>query len=130
MTTPKRMAGEGARPGAATRTLSGRRKRSVYRVNAAASSPPAATKGKPMRGTRPSIWINVICRAACGLLVSLTAACSGSDETPPGPTSPTPTAPQTPTGGGERVHLSGRVLNQNGIPVSGALVEVDYAPAG
>lgn len=72
-----------------------------------------------------------MCRAACVLLALLASACSSSDEASPRPTptSPTlPTPPIPPTSSG-RLQLSGRVLDQNGTPVSGALVEVDY-PAG
>lgn len=71
-------------------------------------------------------------RAACALVVLLASACSRSDEASslPTPTSPTlPTPPISPVHG-ERLQLSGRVLNQNGAPMSGVLVEVDYAPAG
>jgi hypothetical protein len=57
-------------------------------------------------------------------------ACSPSDEATPlaSPTSPTLSTPLPSVG--VRVQLSGRVLDQNGTPVSGALVEVDYSPAG
>jgi hypothetical protein len=84
-----------------------------------------------MRGTRRSRWLIVMCRAACVLLASLTFACSASDERalPPTPTSPTLPVPPTPPASGMRLQLSGRVLDQDGAPVSGALVEVDY-PAG
>ena len=74
-----------------------------------------------------------MCRAACVLLASLASACSPSDEASPRPTptSPTPTSPipPTPPANSGRLQMSGRVLDQNGTPVSGALVEVDY-PAG
>jgi hypothetical protein len=85
-----------------------------------------------MRGTRRSRWVIVICRAACFLLTSLPSACSSSEEALPQPTltSPTQPTPPIPPAYGERVQLSGRVLNENGAPVTGALVEVDYAPAG
>ena len=69
-------------------------------------------------------------RAACVLLVSLASACSPSAETPrPTPTSPTPPMPPAPPASSGRLQLLGRVLDQQGAPVSGALVEVDY-PAG
>ena len=85
-----------------------------------------------MRGTRRSRWIIVMCRAACVLLASLASACSPSDEASPRPTptSPTLPTPPTPPASGGRLQMSGRVLDQNGTPVPGALVEVDYAPAG
>jgi hypothetical protein len=85
-----------------------------------------------MRGTRRWRWIIVMCRAACVLLASLPSACSRSDEASslPTRTSPTLPTPPIPPVHGERLQLSGRVLNQNGAPVAGALVEVDYAPAG
>lgn len=82
-----------------------------------------------MRGTRRSRSIIVVCRAACVLLASLLAACSPSDEASPRP-SPTSPTPPTPQASGLRLQMSGRVLDQNGAPVPGALVEVDYAPAG
>ena len=66
------------------------------------------------------------------LLASLASACSPSDKASPRPTptSPTPpTAPTQPPPSG-RLQMSGRVLDQNGAPVSGALVEVDYASGG
>jgi hypothetical protein len=74
----------------------------------------------------------VMCRAACVLLVSLATACSPSDEASPLRTATSPTLPTPPTvpANSGRLQLSGRVLNQNGAPVAGALVEVDYAPAG
>jgi hypothetical protein len=85
-----------------------------------------------MRGIRRSNWFIVICRAACVLLAALGSACSASDEAPqPTPTSPTlPTPPPTPPASSERVRMSGRVLDENGAPVSGAIVEVDYASVG
>lgn len=70
-----------------------------------------------------------MCGAACVVLASLVFACSPSDKAslPPTPTSPTlPTPP--PSSG--RLQMSGRVLDQNGTPVSGAGVEVDYASGG
>jgi hypothetical protein len=72
-----------------------------------------------------------MCRAACVLLVLLASACSPSDEASPRPTltSPTLPTPPMPPVSSTRLQLSGRVLDQNGTPVSGALVEVDY-PAG
>ena len=73
-----------------------------------------------------------MCRAACVLLASLPSACSPSDDAPPRstPTSPTLPTPTTPPASSGRLQMSGRVLDQNGTPVPGALVEVDYAPAG
>jgi hypothetical protein len=70
----------------------------------------------------------VTCRAACVLLALLASACSSSDEASPRPTPTSPILPTPPANSG-RLEMSGRVLDQNGIPVSGALVEVDY-PAG
>jgi hypothetical protein len=85
-----------------------------------------------MRGTRRPRWIIVVCRAACVLLASLASACSPSDEASPlrTPTSPTLPTPPTVPANSERLQMSGRVLDQNGTPVPGALVAVDYAPAG
>jgi hypothetical protein len=82
-----------------------------------------------MRGTRRSRWIIVMCRAACVVLASWASACSSADEASP-PLTPTSPTPPTSPAYGVRVQLSGRVLDQNGAPVPGALVEVDYAPAG
>ena len=92
----------------------------------------SATKGgRDAVGNRGSRWIIVMCRAACVLLASLASACSPSDEASPRPTptSPTLPTPPTPPAFSGRLQMSGRVLDQNGAPVSGALVEVDY-PAG
>ena len=103
--------------------------RAFTRLNA--SEHPAGVSRRVMRRTRRWRWIIVMCRAACVLLALLASACSSSDEASPRPTptSPTlPTPPIPPTSSG-RLQLSGRVLDQNGTPVSGALVEVDY-PAG
>jgi hypothetical protein len=77
----------------------------------------------------------VICRAACILLASLLSACSSSDARSPRPTPTSPTAPTLPDppippASSGRLQMSGRVLDQNGTPVPGALVEVDYSPAG
>lgn len=74
----------------------------------------------------------MICRAACVLLVSLTSACSSSEEASPRPTPTAPTQPTAPTppASSPRLQLTGRVLDQNGAPVPGTLVEVDYASAG
>ena len=85
-----------------------------------------------MRGTRRSRWILVMCRAACVLLASLPSACSPSDEASQRltPTSPTLPNQPTPPAVSTRLQMSGRVLDQNGTPVPGALVAVDYAPAG
>jgi hypothetical protein len=88
-----------------------------------------------MRGSRRSRWITVMCRAACVLLASLPSACSPSDEassrpTPTSPTPPTPPTPPIPPVDSERLQVSGRVLDQNGAPVSGVLVQLDYASAG
>jgi hypothetical protein len=83
-----------------------------------------------MRGTRRSRWIIVMCRAACVLLASLASACSDEAWPRPTPTSPTlPTAPGPPVNSA-RLQMSGRVLDQNGTPLPGALVEVDYSSAG
>ena len=73
----------------------------------------------------------VKCRAACVLLALLASACSPSNEASPRltPTSPTPPTPAPPVSG-VRLQMSGRVLDQNGAPVSGAVVEVDYPAAG
>lgn len=94
--------------------------------------PVGRQQGGAMRGTRRSRWIIVMCRAACVLLASLASACSPSDEASPRqtPTSPTLTTPPTTPPSGGRLQMSGRVLDENGTPVSGALVAVDYAPAG
>ena len=65
------------------------------------------------------------------MAVALTAGC-GSTPTSPAPTpAPTPTpspspAPSSPTA----VHLTGRVTNEAGSPLSGVLVELDYSGAG
>src|SRR5687767_13266449 len=80
----------------------------------------------------------VMLRGACVILASLALACSTSDQgsRPPTPTSPTqsapPTQPALPSSpaSNKRLQISGRALDQNGAPVSGALVEVDYSPAG
>jgi hypothetical protein len=79
-----------------------------------------------MRGTRRSRWIIVMC------LASLPSACSPSDDASPRPTptSPTLPTPPTPPANSGRLQMSGRVLDQNGTPVPGALVEVDYQSAG
>lgn len=87
-----------------------------------------------MRGTRGLRWIIGMCRVACILLASLASACSPSDEassgrSPTSPTQPAPPAPPTPPSSSGRLQMSGRVLDPNGTPVAGALVEVDY-PAG
>ena len=76
-------------------------------------------------------------RAACLLLASLPLACSPSDggssrptpTSPTLPTLPTPPPPPPPATGG-RLQMSGRVLDENGTPVPGAVVEVDYQSAG
>ena len=98
----------------------------------ATGQPVGRQQGGVMRGTRRSRWIIVMCRAACILLASLASACSPSDEASPRPipTSPTLPTPPTPPASSGRLQMSGRVLDQNGTPVPGALVEVDYAPAG
>jgi hypothetical protein len=85
-----------------------------------------------MRGTRKARWIIVMCRAACVLLASLPSACSPSDDASPRPTptSPTLPTPPTPPANSGRLQMSGRVLDQNGTPLPGALVEVDYSSAG
>ena len=76
-------------------------------------------------------WSAVACLAPGVLVASLALACSPSDEASPQPTPTSPTLPTPPDPTVYvRVQLSGRVLNQNGAPVSGALVEVDYASAG
>ena len=82
-----------------------------------------------MRGTRGLRWIIGMCRVACILLASLASACSPSDESSSQPNPTSPTLPTPPAASGT-LQMSGRVLDQNGAPVSGALVEVDYAPAG
>ncbi len=77
-------------------------------------------------------------RAVCVLLAALLTACSPSDEgaSRPPPTSPTSPSPPTspdpapPTAPAARLQLSGRVLDENGNPVPGMLVEVDYASGG
>lgn len=87
-----------------------------------------------MHVTRRSRWIAAMYRGVCILLAALASACSPSGEAPPqpSPTSPTPalppTQPRAPANAG-RLQMSGRVLDPNGTPVAGALVEVDY-PAG
>jgi hypothetical protein len=78
-----------------------------------------------MRGKRRSRWVIVTCRAACVLLASLVSACSSSEEASPQPTLSSPTQP-TPPAYGERLQLSGRVLDQNGTPVPGVLVTANY----
>ena len=85
-----------------------------------------------MRGTRGLRWIIGMCRVACILLASLASACSPSDESSsqPNPTSPTLPTPPAPPASSGRLQMSGRVLDQNGTPLPGVLVEVDYAPAG
>ena len=84
-----------------------------------------------MRRTCRSRWIIVMCRAACFLLASLALACSRSDEASPlpTPTSPTLPTPPTPSAYSGRLQVSGRVLDQNGTPVPGALVVVIYSSA-
>lgn len=64
------------------------------------------------------------------LLASLVSACS--DEAPPYPTPTSPARPNTPTppDNSGLLRMSGRVLDENGIPVPGALVEVDYQSNG
>jgi len=74
-------------------------------------------------------------RTACVLLTLLAAACSPTEgERQPGPTSPTPqtppSAPTPPTSPTDGLQLSGRVLDEDGAPVSGAIVEIDYASVG
>jgi hypothetical protein len=88
-----------------------------------------------MRVTRRSRWITGLCRGICILLASLAPACSPSDEasprpSPTSPTSPTPPIPPTPPVNNGRLQMSGRVLDPNGTPLPGALVEVDYSSAG
>jgi len=88
-----------------------------------------------MRATRRSRWILVMCRAACVLLASLLSACSPSDKASPRPTPTSPTVPAVPNppsppASSARLQMSGRVLDSNGTPVPGALVEVDYSSAG
>lgn len=66
------------------------------------------------------------------LYVSLAWACDSAppptfpSPPPPSPSSPTPPPPGT----FARYHLSGRVTDQAGSPISGALVEVDYGKGG
>lgn len=55
------------------------------------------------------------------VLAAVSYACSGPAAPSPGPT-PTPTSPS-----GTRLQMSGRVLNESGVPVARALVEVDYS---
>lgn len=74
-------------------------------------------------------------RAACVLLALLLSGCSPSDNGTPRPTPTSPTVPALPTpptppAGSGRLQMSGRVLDQNGAPVPGAFVEVDYSSAG
>jgi len=95
----------------------------------ATGQPIARQQGGVMRGTRRSRWIIVMCRAACVLLASLASACSPSDEASLPPTPTSPTLPTPPVNSG-RLQMSGRGLAQNGTPVPGALVEVDYQSAG
>ena len=85
-----------------------------------------------MRGTRKARSFIGMCRAALVLLASLASACSSSDEASPlpTPTSPTLPTPPTPLADGVRLQMSGRVLDQNGTPLSGALVVVNYSSAG
>ncbi len=70
------------------------------------------------------------------LLAVLAPACSTSDDVSPAPlpTSPTPTAPAPPTptplAPGDRIQMSGRVLDENGSPIAGAIVEVEYSNGG
>jgi hypothetical protein len=91
----------------------------------------AANKGGVMRGIRRPRWIILVRRAACVGLASLASACSPSAERSPGPTPTSPTLPTpTPPASSARLEMSGRALDQNGTPVPGALVEVDYSPAG
>ena len=73
-----------------------------------------------------------MCGAAWVFLASLPSACSPSDEGAPRPTptSPTLPTPPTPPADSGRLQLSGRVQDQNGTPLPGALVEVDYSSAG
>jgi hypothetical protein len=70
-----------------------------------------------------------MCQAACVLLASLPSACSSSDEASPGPTPTSPTLP-TPPPPGVRLQMSGRVVDHNGAPVSGASVAVEYPLGG
>ena len=75
--------------------------------------------------TRRSRWIAAMYRGVCILLAALASACSPSGEATP---ALPPTQPSAPVNAG-RLQMSGRVLDPNGPPVAGALVEVDY-PAG
>lgn len=89
-----------------------------------------------MRGTRKARWSIVVGRGGCVLLAALASACSPSADgplrpppSPTSPTSPTPSPPTPPVNNG-RLQMSGRVLDSNGTPLPGALVEVDYSSAG
>ena len=71
-------------------------------------------------------------RVACVLLALLPCACSPSDEPSVRgiPTSPTPPTPPAPPASSARLQMSGRVVDDTGAPIPGALVEVDYSPSG
>jgi len=72
-----------------------------------------------------------MCRAGCVLLAALAWGCSSSNQAPqPTPISPTQPTPVTPPSSGGRIQMSGHVLDQNGAPVSGAIVEVDFGTGG
>lgn len=61
-----------------------------------------------------------------GVLLAAASACSSPGTPTPGPT-PTPTPTPTPS---PLLQMSGRVLDENGVAVAAALVEVDYSPGG
>jgi hypothetical protein len=77
------------------------------------------------RRTVLSLFLGVLC-------VSLAWACdsvpppTSPSPPPPSPSSPTPSPPGT----FARYHLSGRVTDQAGSPISGAFIEVDYGKGG
>lgn len=88
--------------------------------------------GEVMCVTPRSRWIMVMRRAGCVLVAPLLSACSPSDEASPRPipTSPTvPTQPGPPAAHG-RYQMSGRVLDENGTPVPGVTIAVDYPSSG
>ena len=69
------------------------------------------------------MWVWIICM----LLAGLASSCSAPAATSPTPTpSPTPAPPPPPLPQVARLQLSGRVLDENGAPVAGTTVEVDY----
>ena len=72
--------------------------------------------------------------AALGVALLLTSACAatpaGPSSTPASTPTSTPTPSSLPQPNQQRLQLSGRVTDQSGVPLSDAIVEVDYTSAG